>query len=692
MISESLSNIVDEYFVKQQIQFDVFLSKPEYGQALDILNEFLIKSNAKYLSNFGVHLIQNKFRPHYLKNPTLFFVTRSQNIIDMLKYYTFRYPNGIPMKFLIFITNDSFKSIETLWQLFFYEKLTLWTGSIIHHSFFITNDGQSITLSTMEWFVRGCNKLSIEKINIFNKTSGSWIKKLENYEKFMQFNGCELVMLIPLIETYSTFFWGYSRVHNYSSRVDVFGLTPEIFRIASTKFNFIDAYQPARISDGYILPSIENTKFVGYNGIVKEPLVYFDVLGVHAIIDLDYRVFRSFTDIKFDLFATPADAYTPYEKLLLPFDEETWILLVVTFLITFFVIIIINRLSKGAQDIVYGKKIETPIWNVISIFFGISQTKLPTENFSRFILTLFIVFCLIFRTCFQSKSFEFLTDDPRRAPPKTVQDLIDRNYTILTSVEQTFHSFTRSEIQQWYVLSIFYQILFINNNFIIQRPKAHYVDAKNLHYLFSTQSQNSSAKICLIVDEFFHMSLKQQEQRSFEWNQIDASILTSHEGIAMPALSIFTKMIHNVTDRLIDSGIMENMMQNLMIYSRKFQNEKDPKILSLDDLAFGWNIWLGFCGISGLIFVFELVLMQKFCRKLILNGFSINIFKYGKIKHGKIHPSKNSQSLEAYENQILTAKLKDKFKILRHELKVNKNETNIDDGNDIETRLFGEKI
>ena len=72
MIAESLSNIVDEFFVKQQIQFDVFLSKPEYEQSIDILNEFLIKSNAKYLNNFGVHLIQNKFRPHYLKNPTLF--------------------------------------------------------------------------------------------------------------------------------------------------------------------------------------------------------------------------------------------------------------------------------------------------------------------------------------------------------------------------------------------------------------------------------------------------------------------------------------------------------------------------------------------------------------------------------------------------------------------------------------------
>ena len=154
-------------------------------------------------------------------------------------------------------------------------------------------------------------------------------------------------------------------------------------------------------------------------------------------------------DLKFRLLVTPADAYTPYEKLVLPFDLLTWILLVTTFAVTFLTIFIINRLPRTARAFVYGNKITNPAWNVASIFFGISQTKLPSEHFSRFILILFIFFCLIFRTCFQSKSFEFLTSEPRRPPPKSVEDLLERNYTIKTLFKEQFEELTSDDRNNW---------------------------------------------------------------------------------------------------------------------------------------------------------------------------------------------------------------------------------------------------
>ena len=133
------------------------------------------------------------------------------------------------------------------------------------------------------------------------------------------------------------------------------------------------------------------------------------------------------------MFFTPAEKYTPYEMFFLPFDLETWIFLAATFLSTFLTIVTVNRLSKSAQNLVYGTKVETPIWNVVSIFFGISQTKLPNKNFPRFILIMFIYFCLIFRTCFQSKFFEFMTSEPRQPPPKILEDVFERNYKIVAT-------------------------------------------------------------------------------------------------------------------------------------------------------------------------------------------------------------------------------------------------------------------
>jgi hypothetical protein len=87
--------------------------------------------------------------------------------------------------------------------------------------------------------------------------------------------------------------------------------------------------------------------------------------------------------------------------------------------------------------------IKMPAYNAVAIFFGIGQTRLPAEHFSRFIWLLFIWFCLIFRTCWQSKMFEFMTTDMRKPLPASIDDLREMNYTIvlMTSYMMEFHRF-----------------------------------------------------------------------------------------------------------------------------------------------------------------------------------------------------------------------------------------------------------
>jgi hypothetical protein len=87
-----------------------------------------------------------------------------------------------------------------------------------------------------------------------------------------------------------------------------------------------------------------------------------------------------------------------------------------------------------------------PAYNVVSIFFGIGQTRLPVENFSRFVWLLFIWFCLIFRTCYQSKLFEFMTSDMRKPLPESVDDLREMNYTIMLMDKKMFHIFNQEII------------------------------------------------------------------------------------------------------------------------------------------------------------------------------------------------------------------------------------------------------
>ena len=121
---------------------------------------------------------------------------------------------------------------------------------------------------------------------------------------------------------------------------------------------------------------------------------------------IDYtHLSTEFFQENYILMTTPAVSYTSYEKLMLPFDITTWMCLLFTFAIAFVVIFASRQTSEDKQNIIFGVKVQTPSLNVVGAFFGITQTRLPENNFARFILILFIFFCLIFRTAYQGKIY-----------------------------------------------------------------------------------------------------------------------------------------------------------------------------------------------------------------------------------------------------------------------------------------------
>jgi hypothetical protein len=56
--------------------------------------------------------------------------------------------------------------------------------------------------------------------------------------------------------------------------------------------------------------------------------------------------------------------------------------------------------------------------------------RLPSSNFGRMILMVFIIFCLIIRTAYQGVLFEMITTDMRKDSPNTMEELLESNYSI----------------------------------------------------------------------------------------------------------------------------------------------------------------------------------------------------------------------------------------------------------------------
>lgn len=116
-----------------------------------------------------------------------------------------------------------------------------------------------------------------------------------------------------------------------------------------------------------------------------------------------------------------------------------------------------------------------------------------------------------------------------------------------------------------------------------------------------TQSKNSSAKIALAVDQFYINFVDSfVERKTTEWNRLEDTVLyTSHDVFIFIGNVFYTQMFLKIIKSLIPTGIMSYLIENFYTKKIKFAKvEDEPKVLGLDDLGFGFNIWLGFCLLS----------------------------------------------------------------------------------------------
>lgn len=435
IISTVLLNIADEFILKEKLLFDVFAMNTSSSFILDVVNDFMKKSNGNFRLHFHVH---NNFHAQHLTFipiPTIILAESIDAFFLLEKFFvSFRFADQ-PIKYFLYIHNLTFSQLESSWTSKAYRRISVFSKSIFYFSYFVVNEQDKVILASSEWFSGNkCSEAHFKKLNVFHKNSMKWDSKLSNYEKFLNFYGCELVQMLPPVQNHGMVqnSGGYVYINEKGTNFTIHGITPIIFQLASNVYNFTAFFQPALIEPTLLFEFMSsNVNLIAINGSYKHPHVYFE----NCLLTFQSRLIRiskAFLNLKAYIIVTPGMLYTSFEKVLLPFDSTTWILLLTTFIITFLTIFLVKQLNTTIQNVIFGDKINNPFWNVISICFGISQVKLPKQNFSRFILLLFVFFCLIFRTCFQSKYFEFMTSVPRRAPPKTISDLIKRNYDVHT--------------------------------------------------------------------------------------------------------------------------------------------------------------------------------------------------------------------------------------------------------------------
>jgi len=244
-------------------------------------------------------------------------------------------------------------------------------------------------------------------INTFTKANASW--KTNNFEFAAAFNlhNCELTFTYENNPPETIV-----KVHDNGTEELVGGIAKEIIEALGTELRFKPSFQSSEAFGQHLhtFPISQNYE------VPSERCVTF-IFKKHRFV------------------IPPGELFSGWEKLALPFDVPTWILVAITFAAGLLTIQVIYRFPMFVRNFVFGSDVSTPTLNIFIAFYGLGQIVLPGRNFARFLLMLFILWSLIIRTAYQGVMFEFLTGDGRKPEVKSFKELIEQKFILFLDYE-----------------------------------------------------------------------------------------------------------------------------------------------------------------------------------------------------------------------------------------------------------------
>lgn len=287
---------------------------------------------------------------------------------------------------------------------------------IIHHEYFVLETEGFFRLLTFVWYTpRKCNEPELIEINRFNKSTMAWNSPAFEIKKFHNFHGCTLIFGVP---------------PNTDLPVD-------ILQGLSTNLNFSMELKHENAS---INPNL-------YMNNTMDLSLRISCNSLNLINNTKVFISQPFYSCINYLAVSPGDEYSSYEKLPIPFHQDVWMVIGGIFIFAYLVIMILRFMKSHHRDLVFGENVTTPSLNVSAIFFGISQTTLPKKNFARILVVIYNLYCLIIRTSYQGKSFEFMQSEIRKPGVESIDEMIANNFSF-NMLAYYPYSFSGSDIMK----------------------------------------------------------------------------------------------------------------------------------------------------------------------------------------------------------------------------------------------------
>lgn len=126
----------------------------------------------------------------------------------------------------------------------------------------------------------------------------------------------------------------------------------------------------------------------------------------------------------------PNRPFTSIERLLFPFDDIIWLILIISVVFAMKIIFFILIYHHEQRHFFFGRGNTTPFLNVFNIILGGPVVMLPTRNFARTILTFWIIGTFILRSSYQGALYSFLKSNRPAQSIDTLEKLAEKNIPI----------------------------------------------------------------------------------------------------------------------------------------------------------------------------------------------------------------------------------------------------------------------
>lgn len=287
----------------------------------------------------------------------------------------------------------------------------------------------------------------------------------------------------------------------------------------------------------------------------------------------------------------PGPERSSFKKLLNPFDDSVWYVLNGMMLIVIVVTSILKCQSRRVQDFVFGKKNRTPFMNVVNIIVGLPMHKPPGRNFSRWILTMFVIMWLILRSLYQAVLYKNLQSTERNLPVQTIEESLRLGFM--------YYMISPTQENVKYLPEVYDRKVVVSRNESLDVVKRLNDPSIKAAFLGALDTARYANKVKLY---------------GFNLNVCNEPLMLRQYGIVFPKGSFLVSSFDEELIILMETGLIGYWMsEHTEPIKSHLPHAQEPIKLTLNHLLSAYQVLLFGVGLASIALTTELVSMRMKC-------------------------------------------------------------------------------